>query len=490
MNFAEDVLKNTVGDTKKLALKGPEHQITYQDLRSKVTNFSWGLKQRGLEGHRIGVYMPNSSKFAPLFYAILLTGNVFVPLDPSYKEELQYLLTDSDTKAIITTKGFAERARRYSAGVDNCEHVITLTELERNTNKGITELCTKNKDAAQPYTSGTTGEPKGVVLSHQDFHSLVEVISDNFKKYTTNPKVLAPLPLFHMYGLTMSLNVPILHGGEIHVLPEWDAEQAIELIASEKLELLPGVPTMYRDLLEVDTISQAKIGSLNTCISRGSKLPHEILQEFKEKYGIIILEGFGMTETVKNPIHNTKGDYKFGSVGKEMVSGTVRLVTDNGNRVGIDEIGHLQLHESIVMDRYYQKPKETENTFTDDGWFKTDDLMRKDEDGFYFFTGRQDDVIVTGGRNVYPGEIERVIKDMEGVEDCAVVSMPDERKQKTVKAVIVPQDGCSIEPEKVKEVCLERLAPYKHPRKVEVQSELPRTPLGKIQRGMLAETDN
>lgn len=486
MNFADRFLGALGERNPSEAVVTADRVESYENLKQRILGYAQAIRGFGLEGERVGLYLPSCIEYVGIYHATLLSGNVVVPLNPGYKKELRYILEDSDTRLVATTDGLSDRVEEQAAHVDSVENVTTISDFDVPSVPDRHDVAVERSVAVQPYTSGTTGDPKGVLLTHDHLNSLTQLITKHFEQYRDNPKVLAALPLFHTYGMTMCLNVPLFNGGKIHLVSEWDPENVRDTIRSEEIEIFPGVPTMYQDLLELPSLTPRDLSPLQLCISRGSKLPDDVVQEYHETYETLILEGYGMTETTRNPIHNTRDAYKLTTLGKELTPGTVRIVAEDGEPVETGEVGEVQLHSSIVMGEYYERPEETENAFTSDGWFKTDDLMKQDEEGFYHFIGRKDDVIVTGGYNVYPQEVESVIDDLHGVETSVVIGVSDGRRGQTIKAFIVPEDHeNAIDAERVKDECLDQLAAYKHPREVEIRETLPRTSLGKVKRERL-----
>jgi len=505
-------------DEVAVSFRGRE--TTYRDFWARIGQFAAGLEDRGLgEGSRAGVYLPNLPQFVTAFHGTLRAGGVVVPMNPQYKSrEIRHLLSDSGAEVVVTLSDlvpFVEEVREETA----VEHVVTVgegadagTDFETFLSEGEPELeVVERADddvAVQPYTSGTTGQPKGVQLTHRNLASNAEVaaglVPDGIR---TDDKQLGVLPLFHIYGMTVVMNSTLFNGGAYYPLPEWDAQEAVSLVEDEQLTIMHGVPAMYNDVINQPDAESFDLSSLRLAGVGGSGIPIEVLRRFEELYDATIYEGYGLTET--SPVthfNSPEAGRRVGSIGKPLPDVDAKIVdADFGERprveegpldedeVDLDEItGELVVAGPNVMKGYAGLPDANAEAFTErDGkrWFHTGDIGYWDDEDFFYVVDRMKHTINTGGYNVYPREVEELLFEHEAVADVAVVGIPDERRGETVKAFVVPVPDADVTADELRQFCLDNLAEYKHPREVEFVEELPRTTTGKVQKFELQERD-
>jgi long-chain acyl-CoA synthetase len=485
--------------------------FTYRELWGQIGAFASGLADHGVgEEDRVGVYLPNLPQFVIAFHGTLRAGGVVVPMNPQYKaREITHLLTDSEASVVVTIPDLApvvEAVREDTA----VEEVVTVGEgTESSTafsefvGDPAFETVPRADDdvAVQPYTSGTTGQPKGVRLTHDNLASNAEmsasVVPDGIR---VDDKQLGVLPLFHIYGMTVVMNATLFSGGAYYPLPTWDAQQAMGLVESEDLTLMHGVPAMYNDVINQPDAESFDLSSLRLCGVGGSGIPVEVLRQFEELYDVNVYEGYGLTET--SPVTHFNSPEKgrrVGSIGKPLPGVHSLVVNDEFEEVPPvergplaeddaeldDVVGEIVVSGPNVMQGYHERPDANAEVFTDRGgrrWFHTGDLGYHDEDGYYYVVDREKHMIVTGGYNVYPREVEELLFEHEAVADAAVVGIPDDRRGETVKAFVVPVPGADVTADEIREFCLANLAEYKHPREVAFVDELPRTTTGKVQK--------
>ena len=508
---------------------------TYAELWSRTGQFAAALNDRGVgEGDRVAVYLPNVPQFVTAFHGTLRAGGVVVPMNPQYKaREIGHLLADSGAKAVVTLSDLVPFVEEVRDDTD-VKSVVTVgedadasTDFEAFLGDGDSAVVDRADDdvAVQPYTSGTTGEPKGVQLTHRNLASNAKtaagLVPDGIRP---DDKQLGVLPLFHIYGMTVVMNATLFNGGAYYPLPEWDAQEAISLIEDEQLTLMHGVPAMYNDVINQPDAEEFDLSSLRLAGVGGAGIPIEVLRRFEELYGVKIYEGYGLTET--SPVtHFNSPDQgrRVGSIGKSLPGIEAKIVDDefeerpkvaegpvDEDEVNLDEItGELVVAGPNVMKGYAGLPDANAEAFTEkDGppasetsggsgeqgspgtrWFHTGDIGYWDEDGFFYVVDRKKHMINTAGYNVYPREIEELLFEHEAVADAAVVGIPDDRRGETVKAFVVPVPGSDVTPEELKQYCLDTLAEYKHPREVEFVEELPRTTTGKVQKFELRDRE-
>jgi long-chain acyl-CoA synthetase len=467
------------------------------------------LVSRGIRpGDKVALSCPNLPYFPVVYYGILKAGGTVVPLNVLLKgREIGYHLGDSDAKAYFCFQGTPElpMGTEGHAGFEQaagCEHFFMITadmaapspvEGTETLMQAIAEqpaefqsVDTEPTDTAVIlYTSGTTGQPKGAELSHSNMVMNALTCNRLFETTLSTRDVhLLTLPLFHSFGQTVNMNAGFSSGATLVLLPRFDAQQAIGLMQSEDITFFAGVPTMYWGLLgaltdDVDVDRVAR--NLRRAVAGGSALPVEILKRFKEKFHVQILEGYGLSET--SPVatfSDPEQDPRPGSIGLPIWGIEVKLVDPDWKTVeGADQVGEIAIRGHNIMKGYYNRPEATAEVMRD-GWFKTGDLARRDEDGFYYIVDRAKDMIIRGGYNVYPREIEEVLMTHEAVSLAAVVGVPHERHGEEIKAYVILEDGASVTAEDLVAWAKEQMAGYKYPRIVELVSSLPMTATGKI----------
>jgi len=485
--------------------------VSYGALWHRTGQFARALADSDVDpGDSVAVYLPNLPQFVTAFHGTLRAGGVVVPINPQYKaREIRHLLRDTDAEVVVALADlvpFVEEVRDDT----EVEHIVTVggdteagTPFESFLAEETHELVERGDDdvAVQPYTSGTTGQPKGVQLTHRNLASNAEVSADLVPDgIGSDDRQLGVLPLFHIYGMTVVMNATLFGGGTYYPLPKWDAQQAVDLIEAAELTLMHGVPAMYNDVVNQPDAESFDLSSLRLCGVGGAGIPVEVLRRFEDLYDATIYEGYGLTET--SPVtHFNRPDTgrRVGSIGKTLSGVDAMVVTDefdavppvergpvDEDEVELDDItGELVVSGPNVMKGYAGLPEANEAAFTErDGkrWFHTGDVAYHDEDGYYYIVDRETHVIVTGGYNVYPREVEELLFEHEAVADAAVVGIPDERRGETVKAFVVRSPDVEVTEDEIRQFCLDNLAEYKHPREVEFVDELPRTTTGKVQK--------
>jgi long-chain acyl-CoA synthetase len=508
-NLVTDVASTVENHPDATAIRYEETELSYEEFWNRTGRFAAGLDAAGIEpGDRVGIYLPNLPQFVVAFHGALRAGAVVVPMNPQYKSrEIGHLLSDSGAELVVTLADLVPVVESVR-GETAVETVVSVGDAEGATafeaflGEGAPDIVERADDdvAVQPYTSGTTGQPKGVLLTHHNLASNARTAADLVPGGTgVGDRSLGVLPLFHIYGMTVVMNTSLFTGAAYYPLPEWDAQEAVSLIESEELTIMQGVPAMYNDLVNQPNAEEFDLSSLRFVNSGGSSLPIEVLRRFEDLFGLELYEGYGLTETAPVTHFNSPEARRVGSIGHTL-DGVDSMVVDEEfepvERVGegpVDEsetdldgiTGELVIAGPNVMKGYHDRPEANEEVFTDyEGrrWFHTGDIGYWDEDDFFYIVDREKHMIVTGGYNVYPREVEELLFEHSDVADAAVVGIPDERRGETVKAFVVPTPDADVAEDEIKEFCLERLAEYKHPREVEFVEELPRTTTGKVQK--------
>jgi long-chain acyl-CoA synthetase len=330
------------------------------------------------------------------------------------------------------------------------------------------------------YTSGTTGRPKGAALTHAGLRHNTRVNATTVQRVGPDDVVVGCLPLFHIFGQTCTMNVAVYAGASLTLIPRFEPQAVLDAIARDRATVFEGVPTMYATLLLHPGAADADVSTLRMCISGGASLPVEILHGFERRFGCMVLEGFGMSET--SPVvsfNHPDRPRKAGSIGTPIEDVEVRLLDDKGRDVPEGEVGELAVRGPGLMKGYWNRPAETAAAVPD-GWLRTGDLARRDQDGYLYIVDRKKDLIIRGGYNVYPREVEEVLHEHPAVGLAAVVGVPDERLGEEVGAAVVLRPGARATAEELRDFAKERLAAYKYPRRVWLVDALPTGPSGKI----------
>jgi long-chain acyl-CoA synthetase len=499
MNFATHVDRIARSAPDRLAMSDHTREVTYAELAGETNAFANALESLGVEaGDRVALYLPNSVGFMAAYLGAMKRGAIPFPINMRFQgEEIQYVLEDSGAVAAVTHGQFED----VIAGLDvpSLEHLIVADGEEGHSYRQLVGEADTDYDpyprkedelAELMYTSGTTGRPKGVKHTHRNLgtnaRGLVEAM-----KWSKDTTTLTVCPLFHVSGLNVTSTPLLTAGAENHFLPEWDPDAALETMAANDVTYAFFIPTMVIDLLEKD-VSSYDLSSLELLGVGGSPMPKERIETVEETFGVTLLEGYGMTETtplaaINRPDQDVRKAGSIGPPATEVVD--VRIENPETNEaVGTDEKGELLWHGDTVTPGYFRMPEKNEEAFVQrEGkrWLRSGDIARMDEDGHLFVEDRIDDMIITGGENVYPREVEDVIYELDGVVEVAVIGTPHERLGETVTAIIVDDDSLSAED--VEEHCRGQLTDYKVPRRIEFADELPKTSTRKIDKVSLRE---
>lgn len=498
LNVAYLVRESAKEHPDKAALLFDGGSLTFGQVDALSNQLAAGLRSKGFgRGTKIALQLPNIPQFVIAYFGILKAGCVVVPMNVLLKApEVAFQLGNSQAKALISWAGTAEEAEKAvgSAGVEHLYFVNTPGTPTATTGEpfealfggeldapALMEQCDPGETAVLIYTSGTTGKPKGAELTHFQLLMNAETPGRLFG-IRDDDVVLAALPLFHVFGLSSLLNVCMRFGATVSLMPRFDAAKALEVILRDRVTVFEGVPTMYLALLHHPGVTDEDVASLRIGVSGGASLPAEVLDAFEKKFGILILEGYGLTESASTTTFNVSAEERRAySVGKPIWGVEVEIWGD-ADRVlspGKSHVGEVVIRGVNVMKGYYNDPKATEAAFTR-GWMRTGDLGYFDDDGYLFIVDRKKDLIIRGGYNVYPREIEEVLYAHPGVAEAAVIGVPDSRLGEEIKAFIVPRSGVTLTREEITEFVKEQVAAYKYPRIIEFCSDLVHGPTGKI----------
>ncbi len=481
-----------------LALVHGEETRTYAELSTRVRAIAKGFHDRGIEpGDRVGMYLPNGVAFAETLWACIHAGVVASPLNPQYRRrEITYQLDHSDAKAVVCDADREEHAAPVAddLGVevissDPDSDYTTLDDLAAG--GGDVLVDRENDDTLlQPYTSGTTGQPKGVLLTHRNFRTQIVHAVSSYTASQIWGDALIILPMYHITGCLGVLSGTCT-GRTVRMLrpDQWDPELVLDILSEHDVPAFTGVATMFADLLDAYDPDRHDLESLYRAGQGGDKLPTPVHEAVEEKLDVSVSEGYGLTETTAGSHSvrsSTLGD-KLGSVGQPLGHTDSKIVDpETGKRVPIGDEGELVMRGPHVMKGYVDE-ENTREAFTDDGFFKTGDVAWRDDDNYHYIVGREKDMILTAGYNVYPSEVEKVLYDHPGIHEAAVFGVPDERRGETVAAAVTLTGEVDLDEQAITDYVLEELAPYKHPRHVMIRQELPKTGSGKIQKHVLAD---
>jgi long-chain acyl-CoA synthetase len=471
----------------KTAFKLDDAELTYSVLDGSSARIAALLKSKGLEeGDRVGLMLPNVPYFPAIYYGILRAGGVVVPMNVLLKgREVAFYLKDPGAKLLFAWHDFAEAAEKGAADAGAETVLVKPGEfeqlvLEHEPDPEMADHAAEDT-AVILYTSGTTGTPKGAELTHANLRNNCQVSLRTLGDFSPDDVLLGALPLFHSFGQTCTMNCAVTAGACVTMLPRFDPDKALQIIDRDRVTVFQGVPTMYNAMLHADAADSVDTSCLRICNSGGAAIPVELLRAFEEKFGCAILEGYGLSET--SPVasfNHLDRERKPGSIGTPIEGVEMQVWDDDGNEVAQGEVGEIVIRGHNVMKGYWNRPDATADAISDDGWFHTGDMAKVDEDGYFFIVDRKKDMIIRGGYNVYPREIEEVLYEHPQVQEAAVVGVPDESLGEEVGAAVVPKKGESIDADALKAHVKEQVAAYKYPRKIWFVDELPKGPTGKI----------
>jgi long-chain acyl-CoA synthetase len=478
-SLAVNLIETARRQPDRVALRFDEIEVPYSGLDAASACLAGLLRERGVQpGDRVGVMLPNVTYFAVAYYGVLRAGGVVVPMNVLLKErETTYYLSDSQAKAVIAWHEFAAAAAAGAAATGAECIAVTPGEFEEliGAAEPLNEPVAREDDdtAVIFYTSGTTGKPKGAELTHANLRRNVDTVVDMLQ-LTTDDVILGALPLFHAFGQTAGLNAAAAAGACLTLIPRFDPAKALSIIERDRVTVFEGVPTMFAAMLH--STDRPDTASLRLCISGGAAMPVEVMRGFEDAFDATVLEGYGLSET--SPVasfNHPDRERKPGSIGTPVTGVEMKLVD-----VCVDGIGEIAIRGHNVMKGYWNRPDATAAAIDADGWFRTGDLARVDGDGHYFIVDRSKDMIIRGGYNVYPREIEEVLYEHPAVREAAVVGLPDEMLGEEVGAAIALTPGAEPDVAAIQEFVKARVAAYKYPRRIWFVDELPKGPTGKV----------
>jgi long-chain acyl-CoA synthetase len=507
LNLADFLARSAAVFARRSALVCGETRMSWAELDAAASRCAQGLRARGIgRGERVALCCPNIPAFLVAYYAVLKLGAILVPINILLKSgEIAYHLRDCGARALVCFEGGAElplgaEGRAAFAMVEDCTLLVMVpadAETAAEADAGVgAETTLARLSAGQPdrfetvdcapddtavilYTSGTTGTPKGAELSHSNLMmnalaaaALVRLCSDDVS--------LLALPLFHSFGQSVQMNASAACGAAMVLLPRFEPEAALRAMAVHGVTVFCGVPTMYIALLNHDWRGPDIAASLRVGVSGGAAMPVAVLRGFEQRYGVIILEGYGLSET--SPVatfNHPEMQRQPGSIGVPITGVEVGLMDAEGRLLGDDTDGEIVVRGHNLMKGYWRRPEATAQAIRD-GWFHTGDIGRRDADGNFYIVDRLKDMVIRGGFNVYPRELEEVLMQHPAVAMVAVIGVPHAMHGEEIKAFVLPKTGAKVDAEEIIAWCRERVAAYKYPRIVEIVESMPLTATGKI----------
>lgn len=507
MNLVSEIYNTSLKQADKIAYHFGGKDTTYGEFEESVSKLATALKDLGVEkGDHVVFLLGNTPHFIISLYATMRIGATAIPVNPLYSpDEITYIVRNGDAKAIIALdallplveaglKAFPE-VETYIVCETNENTIEKLKALPPNIKERVHsfgQIMKESLPSIKPmeihsddtavilYTSGTTGRPKGAMLTHGNLYSNARDIAD-YLTFTAEDRVITTLPVFHVFALSVVVNAPLLTSAELIITPTFSPKEIFRIGREFKPTIFAGVPTMYNFLYQYPEGNPEDLKSLRLAISGGSSMPVALLHNFEEKFNVRVSEGYGLSEaspvTCFNPLDRER---KAGSIGTNIVNVENKVFNELGEEVPVGEVGELVVKGPNVMKGYYKMPEETAVAIRD-GWLYTGDLARMDEEGYFYIVDRKKDMIIVGGYNVYPREVEEVFYGHPGVLEAAVVGIPDPNLGEEVLAYVVLKDP-SITEDELHTYCKEHLAKYKCPKEIILLEELPKNTTGKILR--------
>jgi long-chain acyl-CoA synthetase len=482
MNLALNLTRSAAAGPDRPALICGETRLTYSELDAASAGVAAWLRERGVRpGDAVGLMLPNVPEFAIAYYGILRAGGVVVPMNILLKaREIAFYLGDPSARLVFAWHECADAAQAgaQEAGAE-CALVEPGSFASQPAGDGAVAPREGDDTAVVLYTSGTTGTPKGAELTHANLVRNTEVCV-GLLELTSEDLILGALPLFHSFGQTCCLNAAVSAGAAVALVPRFTPQAVLETIAREGVTVFQGVPTMYSALLNAPDRHAYDMATLRYCASGGAALPVEVLHAFEREFGCVVLEGYGLSETSPVASFNYADRRVPGSIGTPVAGVEMRLVDDDRNEVPPGEVGEIAIRGHNVMKGYLNRPEATAEAIDAEGWFYSGDVGRVDAEGRYYIVDRKKDMIIRGGYNVYPREIEEVLYAHPEVAEAAVIGVPHAELGEEVAAAVRLKAGADVSPDELREHVKANVAAYKYPRHVWLVGELPKGPTGKI----------
>lgn len=511
MNLVSRVRETAMIQPEKIAYHFMGQDTSYKEFDASVARFASSLQKMGIgKGDHVVFLLGNTPHFLISLHATMRIGATAIPVNPIYTpDEISYIVHNSDAKAVIALDLLLPLVKQAASAFqmvkhyvicetvpDTPERIVALPDEVKVKVHTFTQLIAtgsldvepvpidENETAIILYTSGTTGGPKGAMLTHKNIYSNARDIA-TYLDFTEDDRVVATLPVFHVFALSVVVNAPLLKGATIILVPRFSPGAIFDIVREQKATVFAGVPTMYNFMYQFPTGKKEDFETIRLAISGGSSLPVALLHNFEERFDVRISEGYGLSEaspvTCFNPLDRERVP---GSIGMSIINVENKVVDELGKEMPNGEVGELIVRGPNVMKGYYKMPEESAAALRG-GWLYTGDLAKRDEDGYFYIVDRKKDLIIVGGYNVYPREVEEVLFEHQDIVEAAVIGVPDVDFGEEVQAFVVLKEGASVDEAELTAYCAKRLAKYKVPKRIEFLEELPKNTTGKILRRSL-----
>ena len=478
-----DILADKPAEATALIFR--DVKTSYGELREQIQQWANALQARGLkQGDKVGLFSKNCSDFVAAYFAIIKAGGVVVPFNfQLVPREVAYIVKDSQMKLLITQEKLPLQDVLAELHYPEITQ-LTYENMGEPVHHEFINYPQKEEDNCTIiYTSGTTGKPKGAMLSHKNLVANTRDFIVIVKMYPTDINMCV-LPMYHCFAWTVSVSGPLYVGACIVVQAKYIFKDVLRVIQEQKINTFVGVPTMMQLFYEGATTEELK--RIRYFISGGAPLPKTLAENFYKKFGLPVQEGYGLSEASPVVTVNPASKIKIGSIGPALPAVKVKIIDQDGNTLPPTQVGELCVQGENVMLGYFHLPEETAQTLRD-GWLHTGDMVFSDEEGYLYIVDRLKDMIISSGENVYPREIEEVLYAYPGIEEAAVIGIPDKLRGQAICAFIVPSQGITLEKHALRKYLLEHIAPYKVPREFNFCSELPKSGTGKILKKVLRD---
>ena len=485
MNLADNLIRSAQLFPDRPAVRLDDAILSYRDLHQQSARVAGLLRDRGIQpGDRVAIMLPNLPEFPVIYYAVMRAGAVAVPMNPLLKaREVAHYIQDSGASLIFAGPDCAGEvlAGVESLGTDFVMVDRRFDELVADAVPVVAVVDRASTDTAVIlYTSGTTGLPKGAELTHGNLTTNAATVAVDLIQAGFQDVIFGGLPLFHSFGQTCGLNTAVRVGACLTLVSRFTPEKALQVMARDRVTVFEGVPTMYVALLAAPDRDECDLSALRVCVSGGAALPVEVLRGFEAEFGCMILEGYGLSETSPVASFNHPDRVrKPGSIGTPIRGVRMRIVGENGAEVVPGTVGEIAIRGDNLMKGYWGRVEATVEAIPD-GWLRTGDLGRADADGFFYIVDRKKELIIRGGYNVYPREIEEVLYEHPSIVEAAVIGVPDESLGEEVGAAVVLKPAATVTVEEIRDFVKGQVAAYKYPRHVWVLPALPKGPTGKV----------
>jgi long-chain acyl-CoA synthetase len=486
MNVATNLEESASRFPKRSAVSEATFETSYDQLNEKANKVATALIGLGIKpGDFVGLCAPNSSDWLAFYFGVLKAGAVAVTLDRLLSpDEMTLLIGHSKPRMIFAAEDKLDALQKLR-GKDGLEKLICPggdLELQQLMDSGSGSFKAIDRDpndtAAVLYTGGTTGIPKGVMLTHENINTSAQNVAFS-ERSTEKDRALCFLPFNHVFGQMHIMNATILSSGCLELLPAFDLDKILEILSSGRVTKFFAVPTGYIRLLGVKGLRK-KLGNVRYCFSAAAIMAEETVKQWQEKSGLTIYEGYGLTESASAVTYNHYDHHVIGSIGTPVPKVEVQIRDEEGQPVEQGKEGEICIRGPNIMKGYLDNPEATKAAFWEDGWFRSGDIGRIDENGYVYIVDRIKEMVITGGENVYPREVEEVLYTRPEIQECAVIGLPDKEWGERVAAYIVPQPGKTVNKDELKAFLKARLAPFKVPKEYNVVSDLPKSSTGKI----------